>query len=232
MEWSLASSNFTTWSVIPSRLMAATADNRWAECRCKHFRICQKYHQHPQRISTQLYHQQIHQRQWLTSEMEQLFYSKIETGSQRSLSLHIIQYWQHQKECVSARNLTQGSVHILYGRLVKAGRSDHGHICVRLQTHPHRPHSQTCLQMDAGHSRDAFAHVSVNARRHICIHTSLLRIWWFPTQPGERWQGRGEQLAVTSAYRTSSGSMQQLKLDLCTPSSDKQKLQLDTSECC
>ena len=126
----------------------------------------------------------------------------------------------------------QGSVHILYGRLVKAGRSDHGHICVRLQTHPHRPHSQTCLQMDAGHSRDAFAHVSVNARRHICIHTSLLRIWWFPTQPGERWQGRGEQLAVTSAYRTSSGSMQQLKLDLCTPSSDKQKLQLNTSECC
>jgi len=167
MEWSLASSNFTTWSVIPSRLMAATADNRWAECRCKHFRICQKYHQHPQRTSTQLYHQQIHQRQWLTSEMEQLFYSKIETGSQRSLSLHIIQYWQHQKECVSARNLTQGSVHILYGRLVKAGRSDHGRICVRLQTHPHHPHSQTCLQMDAGHSRDAFAHVSVNACRHI-----------------------------------------------------------------
>lgn len=224
MEWSLASSNFTTWSVIPSRLMAATADNRWAECRCKHFRICQKYHQHPQRTSTQLYHQQIHQRQWLTSEMEQLFYS---TSTFIKLA--------HRTILTTSKGMRfcpQGSVHILYGRLVKAGRSDHGRICVRLQTHPHRPHSQTCLQMDAGHSRDAFAHVSVNARRHICIHTSLLRIWWFPTQPGERWQGRGEQLAVTSAYRTSSGSMQQLKLDLCTPSSDKQKIQLNTSECC
>jgi len=49
-----------------------------------------------------------------------------------------------------------------------------------------------------------------------CLHISAALSAPFPvTLPGERREGRGEELAVTPVPRTSSGPIRQLKLDVC-----------------
>ena len=75
------------------------------------------------------------------------------------------------------------------------------------------------------HLRDRFRpHISAA----LPVHTSV-------SSPGERWEGKGEQLTVTPVPRTSSGPlrrMRQLKLDACTLSASCNSYKrLQLSEC-
>jgi len=70
------------------------------------------------------------------------------------------------------------------------------------------------------------------SRPHI---SAVLPVHTIISSPGERWEGRGEQLTVTPVPRTSSGPlrrMRQLKLDACALSASCNSYKgLQLSEC-
>jgi len=93
-----------------------------------------------------------------------------------------------------------------------------------------RTYAQQCPDADAS------ANACVYVLRNVLVRTFLLRCLCMPsfsiTLLGERREGRGEQLAVTSVPRTSSGPMRHLKLDVCALSASSSSYRsLRQSEC-
>ena len=111
---------------------------------------------------------------------------------------------------------------------------------MQLRTLPRRPRLQTCPQMRARMRNNVLTPTRLRTRvctfsetfssSHFCYaacacHRFLLLL-------GERREGRGEQLAVTSVPRTSSGPMRHLKLDVCALSASSSSYRsLRQSEC-
>jgi len=99
------------------------------------------------------------------------------------------------------------------------------HLWTGLQTYAHM-HSNVL-------TRERFCVCSqTRSRKRPCLHISAVLSVPFPiTLPGERWEGRGEELTVTRVPRTSSGPIWQWKLDVCVHAiSVKQQLGKPTTE--
>jgi len=92
----------------------------------------------------------------------------------------------------------------------------HGRIAMRLWMHPQTyacMHSKVLTSMCP---QRVCVSSQTHSRKIPCLHISAALSAPFPiTLPGERREGRGEELAVTPVPRTSSGPIRQLKLDVC-----------------